>query len=736
MHPEVSQDEPGACPDCGMALEAEIDGFGGGAPAEKYICPMHPDVVSDGPGSCPDCGMALEPEAPPAGGAPAENPELKDFTRRLVVSAVLTVPVVVVAMGEMVVAGGVVSPAASPWIQFVLASAVVLWGGKVFFERGWQSVRTGKFNMFTLIALGTGMAWLASTAGMVVPGIFPEAFRGPNGEAPLYFEAAAVIVTLVLAGQVMELRAREKTSDALAQLIGLAPPTARLIHECGAEMDVALERLKFGDLLRVRPGESLPADGIVTEGHSAIDESMITGEPLPVEKGEGDAVTGGTINGAGTFVMRVEHSGGDMLLGRIVRLVAAAQRSRAPAQRLADSVAVVFVPLVIAIAVVSFVAWALFGPPPAMAFGLICAVSVLIIACPCALGLATPMSLMVGMGRGAHLGVLFRDGEALEALQSVDTIILDKTGTLTEGRSSLTDIVSFGEEDENSLLAIAASLEKGSEHPLADAVLTAMEKAGISAEAAGDTKILPGRGLSGVVSGSRYFLGNDAMIRGDGIEGEDGDTRLGALREQGKTIVYLAGERRLMGALAFADVLREGALEAARALRRDGVEIIIASGDAPEAVKPVALGLGIDDYFAAQSPVDKAALVDQLLKDGRRVGFAGDGINDAPALAAATVGIAMGSGSDIAMESAGVTLLGGDIRKLATARALSRAVTRNIKQNLVFAFGYNSLGVPIAAGVLFPVFGIVLSPMLAAAAMSLSSVSIIANALRLGQAKL
>jgi len=622
------------------------------------------------------------------------------------------------------------------WTQLIVTTPVVLWAGAPFFVRGWQSIGNRSPNMFTLIALGTGMAWLASTAGMVVPGIFPEAFRGPNGEAPLYFEAAAVIVTLVLAGQVMELRAREKTSDALAQLIGLAPPTARLIHECGAEMDVALERLKFGDLLRVRPGESLPADGIVTEGHSAIDESMITGEPLPVEKGEGDAVTGGTINGAGTFVMRVEHSGGDMLLGRIVRLVAAAQRSRAPAQRLADSVAVVFVPLVIAIAVVSFVAWALFGPPPAMAFGLICAVSVLIIACPCALGLATPMSLMVGMGRGAHLGVLFRDGEALEALQSVDTIILDKTGTLTEGRSSLTDIVSFGEEHENSLLAIAASLEKGSEHPLADAVLTATEKAGISAEAAGDTKILPGRGLSGVVSGSRYLLGNDAMMRGDGIEGEDGDTRLGALREQGKTIVYLAGERRLMGALAFADVVREGALEAARALRRDGVEIIIASGDAPEAVKPVALGLGIDDYFAAQSPVDKAALVDQLLKDGRRVGFAGDGINDAPALAAATVGIAMGSGSDIAMESAGVSLLGGDIRKLATARALSRAVTRNIKQNLVFAFGYNSLGVPIAAGVLFPVFGIVLSPMLAAAAMSLSSVSIIANALRLGQAKL
>jgi len=698
----------------------------------SWTCPMHPEVVRDAPGDCPICGMSLEPALPSA--EESESEELRDMTRRFWVSLALTLPVLALAMGEMIPDNPLahrLSPSVSVWIQALLATPVVLWGGWPFFARGWASLVSRHLNMFTLIALGTGAAWLFSIAAALVPDAFPASFRDPHGGVAVYFEAAAVIVTLVLLGQVLELRARGRTGAAIRALLDLAPKTARRIADDGSEHDVPLEEIAVGDRLRVRPGEKLPVDGIVLEGSSAVDESMITGEPLPVAKKAGDRATGATVNGTGTLVIRAERVGGDTLLARIVAMVSEAQRSRAPIQKLADSVAGWFVPAVIGVALVAFAVWAWVGPEPRLAHALINAVAVLIIACPCALGLATPMSIMVAAGKGAGAGVLFKDAEAIEVLRAVDTLVVDKTGTLTEGRPKLVAQAPAAGFDEAELLRLAASLERGSEHPLASAIVAAAEQRGLALASPEAFEARTGRGVVGKLGGRTVALGNEALLAELGADAGALGERAQAMRSEGQTAVFLAVDGVPAGVLAVADPIKASTPEAVRQLHADGLRLVMLTGDHRATAQAVAAKLGIDEVIADVLPERKAQVVKELQAGGHVVAMAGDGINDAPALAQAQVGIAMGTGTDVAIESAGVTLVQGDLRAVARARALSRATMRNIRQNLFFAFVYNALGVPIAAGALYPVFGILLSPMIAAAAMSLSSVSVIGNALRL-----
>jgi Cu+-exporting ATPase len=725
MDPEVHQGFPGACPVCGMALEPALP-----TPATrtKYVCPMHPEVVKDEPGDCPICGMALEPRTVAVKEPP--NPELVNMTRRFWASTALTVPLVAIAMAEMAPAmRDLVTGRWVPWLQLALATPVVVWGGWPFFVRGWRSLGYRSLNMFTLIAVGTGTAYLYSVVATLVPGIFPASFRS-HGTVAVYFEAAAAITALVLLGQMLELRARARTGNAIRALLGLAPKTARLIGPDG-ERDVPLDQVKVGDRLRVRPGEKVPVDGVIEEGSSGVDESMITGEPFPVEKMTGSKVTGATVNGTGAFVLRAQRVGSDTLLAQIVKMVSEAQRSRAPIQRLADRAAAVFVPVVVAAAAITFIAWAVFGPAPRMAHALVNAVAVLIIACPCALGLATPMSIMVGIGRGASAGVLIRDAEALEAFESIDTLVVDKTGTLTEGKPRLAAIVPLGSCTDDELLSLAASLEKSSEHPLASAILAGAVAHGVTIATSSEFRTLPGKGVVAKVTGRSAALGNERLLAELGLAPGELAAQAEDLRAQGDTVVFVARDAQIVGMLAVADPIKATTEAAIRALHADGVRIVMLTGDSRTAANAVASRLGIDDFEAEVSPDQKGEVVKRLQGERRKVAMAGDGINDAPALAQADVGIAMGTGTDVAMESAGVTLVKGDLMGLARARTLSRATMRNIRQNLWWAFGYNSVGVPIAAGVLYPFLGILLSPMIAAAAMSFSSVSVITNALRL-----
>ena len=728
MHPEVRREGPGDCPKCGMALEPAAPP----APASRteWTCPMHPEIVRDAPGSCPICGMALEPRAITA--EEEENPELASMTRRFWVGAVLTAPLIVLAMGRHLPwIASLAATGAAPWIELALATPVVLWGGWPFFVRFYQSIVHKSLNMFTLIGLGVAVAYAYSVVATVAPAIFPASFRGEGGHVGVYYEAAAVIVTLVLLGQVLELRARSRTGAAIRALLGLAPKTARRIEPDGAERDVPLDQVQPGDRLRVRPGEKVPVDGAVVEGRSSVDESMVTGEPIPVEKGPGDRVIGATVNGTGALVMEAERVGADTLLARIVQMVAEAQRSRAPIQRLADVVAAWFVPAVILVAVVTFVVWALTGIESAMAYALINAVAVLIIACPCALGLATPMSIMVAAGKGATAGVLFKNAEAIEKLREVDTLVVDKTGTLTVGRPELVTVASEPGTDESELLRLAAGLERASEHPLAAAIVAGAEARGVEIPPAEEFESVTGKGVTGRVDGRRVALGNRALLDQLGIEPGGLTARAEELRGDGQTVMFVAVDGRPAGLLGVADPIKETTPEAIEALHREGVRIVMLTGDSRTTAETVAAKLGIDDVVAEVLPDQKVDAVKRFQAEGRVVAMAGDGINDAPALARADVGIAMGTGTDVAMESAGVTLVKGDLTGILRARRLSRATMRNIKQNLFFAFVYNALGVPIAAGVLYPFLGVLLSPMIAAAAMSFSSVSVIANALRL-----
>ncbi|RWP00570.1 MAG: heavy metal translocating P-type ATPase [Mesorhizobium sp.] len=703
----------------------------------QYTCPMHPEIVRDKPGACPICGMALEPMGVPSGDE-GPNPELVDFTRRFWVSAVLSVPLLIFAMAPMLglTFSAFIEDSAKVWVELALASPVVLWAAFPFFHRGWDSVLNRSPNMWTLISLGVGAAYLYSVVATLFPDIFPHQFRGHEGTVPVYFEAAAVIVALVFLGQVLELRAREKTGSAIRALLDLAPKTARLIGEDGSENDVPLDTVKVGDRLRIRPGDAVPVDGIVLDGRSSIDESMLSGEPLPVEKTEGDPLTGGTLNKNGSLIMRAERIGAETTLARIVELVAKAQRSRAPIQGLADRVSFYFVPAVVVVAIVAFIAWAIFGPQPSLIFAIVSAVSVLIIACPCALGLATPMSIMTATGRGAHAGVLIKDAEALERFASVDTLIVDKTGTLTEGRPRLTDVVAAEGVTEDDLLALAAGLEKGSEHPLAEAIVEGARERGVEIPDAGGFEAITGKGVSGTVSGKKVALGNAAMMADLGIDIASVSTSAEALQTEGKTAMFVAVGNKLAGIVAVADPIKATTSEAIKALHERGLKIIMATGDNERTAKAIASKLGIDEVRAGLLPEQKSALVEELRARGAGVAMAGDGVNDAPALAAADVGIAMGTGADVAVESAGITLVKGDLNGIVRARTLAQATIRNIRQNLFFAFLYNVLGVPVAAGVLYPLTGTLLSPMLAAAAMSLSSVSVITNALRLRTLKL
>ncbi|WP_162931562.1 heavy metal translocating P-type ATPase [Mesorhizobium sp. DCY119] len=729
---------------CKTKFEAEPAKYLGDRPAPQampkgtqYTCPMHPEVIRDKPGSCPKCGMALEPMGVPTGDE-GPNPELVDFTRRFWVSAALSIPLLILTMGPMV--GLPVrdwfGEKLAVWIELALATPVVLWAALPFFHRGWESILNRSPNMWTLISLGVGAAYLYSVVATLFPDAFPHTFRGHGGAVPVYFEAAAVIVALVFLGQVLELKARERTGSAIRALLDLAPKTARLISADGSEADVPLEEVKAGDRLRVRPGDSVPVDGSVVEGRSSIDESMITGEPVPLEKTAGDRVTGGTINKNGSLVIKAEKVGADTVLSQIVELVAKAQRSRAPIQGLADRVAYYFVPAVVLVAIAAFVVWALFGPEPSMIFAIVSAVSVLIIACPCALGLATPMSIMTATGRGAHAGVLIKDAEALERFAGVDTLIVDKTGTLTEGRPVLTDVVTVNGFAEEELLALAATLEKGSEHPLADAIVEGAKTRGVKLLDARDFEAVTGKGVRGVVGPKHVVLGNAAILKEIKVDATSLSAKADALRADGKTAMFVAVDDKLAGIVAVADPIKKTTVEAIKALHESGLKIIMATGDNERTARAVAAKLGIDEVRAEVLPEGKKALVDELRAKGAKIAMAGDGVNDAPALAAADVGIAMGTGADVAVESAGITLVKGDLNGIVRARTLAQATIRNIKQNLFFAFIYNLLGVPVAAGVLYPIFGMLLSPMLAAAAMSLSSVSVIANALRLRTLKL
>ena len=698
-----------------------------------YTCPMDPEVRQVGPGTCPICGMALEPEQVLLDHG--SDPELIDMRRRFWIALALTAPVFVIEMGRHLGLMHQLSPVWSNWISFVLSTPVVLWMGAPFFARGWRSVISRHLNMFTLIAMGTGVAYIYSVIGTIAPRLFPAGFRDAHGAVAVYFEAAAVITVLVLLGQVLELRARERTSGAIRALLGLAPKTARRITAHGEE-DVAIDAILVGDHLRVRPGEKIAVDGRVMEGHSFVDESMVTGEPMPVVKAEGARVVGGTVNQHGALVVQAEQVGRDTMLARIVDMVARAQRSRAPIQRLADRVSGWFVPAVLASALIAFAAWVTFGPEPRFTFGLVAAVTVLIIACPCALGLATPMSIMVGVGRGAREGILIRDAEALESFERIDTIVIDKTGTLTEGKPKLGSLATAPGIDENTLLRLAATAERGSEHPLARAIIDAASARGLSPEEVSNFVAHPGKGVAGNVDGKALALGNAALMRELNVVTSEFETAAEAARASGATVIYAAIDGRAAGILAIADPIKPSAKTAIAALRSKGLRIVMLTGDNATTARAVASQLGIKDIEAGVLPERKGEVVQRLRKEGRRVAMVGDGVNDAPALAAADVGIAMGGGTDVAIESAGVTLLTGDLSGLVRARRLSAATMRNIRQNLAFAFVYNAAGVPIAAGVLYPVFGILLSPMLGAAAMALSSVSVISNALRLARARL
>ena len=706
------------------------------AGAAEWTCPMHPEIVRTEPGSCPICGMALEPRTISLDDEP--NPELDDMTRRFQASVALTVPVFLLAMSEFLPGslGRLVPPSALAWVQLVLATPVVLWGGWPFFVRGWHSVTNRSLNMFTLIALGVGVAYIYSVIATVFPGLFPHSFRMHNGHVGVYFEAAAVIVTLVLLGQVLELRARSHTGAAIRALLGLAPKTARRLGSDGSEEDVPLDHVRAGDRLRVRPGEKVPVDGTVLDGTSAVDESMVTGEPIPVEKREDDRVIGATVNGTGSFVMRAERVGRDTLLAQIVDMVAHAQRSRAPIQTLADVVSGYFVPAVVAIAIATAIVWGTVGPEPRLAYALINAVAVLIIACPCALGLATPMSIMVASGKGATAGVLFKNAEAIEVLRDVDTLIVDKTGTLTVGKPRLVSLIPIGDSDEAAVLRLAASLERGSEHPLAAAIVDGAVERGAALSNAESFESITGKGVRGRVEGRLVALGNLRLLEDLRLSPGDAAARADELRRDGQTVMFVAIDGVLAGLIGVADPIKDTTPEAIAQLHREGLRIVMLSGDSRTTAETVARKLGIDDVMPEVLPDQKAAMVKRLQEEGHIVAMAGDGINDAPALAQAHVGIAMGTGTDVAMESAGVTLVKGDLRGIARARRLSRATMSNIRQNLFFAFVYNALGVPIAAGVLYPWLGLLLSPMIAAAAMSFSSVSVIANALRLRSVRL
>ena len=735
MHPEVRQTDPSACPKCGMALDPESVPMA--ATRTQYTCPMHPEIERDAPGDCPICGMALEPVTVTV--EEQENPELVDMSRRFWVSAVLTLPLLVIAMGGMIPGLSfewIGSPRTLAWLELALATPVVLWGGWPFFQRGWASLVNRHLNMFTLIALGTGVAYAYSVIATSAPDLFPEAFRDASGRVAVYFEAAAMIVTLVLVGQVMELRARHRTGAAIRALLGLAPKTARRLNADGSEEDVPLEQVHVGDRLRVRPGEKVPVDGVVAEGNSTVDESMISGEPIPVQKVPGDSVVGATVNGTGSLVIEAERVGADTMLAQIVQMVSQAQRSRAPIQKLADVVAGYFVPAVMAVAVVTFIVWALIGPAPAMAYAVINAVAVLIIACPCALGLATPMSIMTATGKGATAGVLFKDAEAVEVMGQVQILVVDKTGTLTEGKPRLVSVKPVDGMDEATLLRLAATLERGSEHPLAEAIVAGASERGLELGALSAFDSLTGKGVTGEVDGRRVGLGNRRLLEDLGIDPGELAEQADKARAQGDSVMFVTVDGQAAGLVGVADPIKESTPSAITTLHQEGVRIIMLTGDSETTARAVASSLGLDDVIAGVLPDQKAREIKRLQDQGNVVAMAGDGINDAPALAQAHVGIAMGTGADVAMESAGVTLVKGDLRGIVRARRLSRATMRNIRQNLFFAFAYNSVGVPLAAGVLFPFFGILLSPMIAAAAMSLSSVSVISNALRLNRVKL
>ncbi|MGH7048644.1 MAG: heavy metal translocating P-type ATPase [Stellaceae bacterium] len=729
--------------DCRERFEAEPTRYLAAAAAQphriagaagQWTCPMHPQIVGPEPGTCPICGMALEPMTPAAG--EAHNPELRGMTRSFWIAVMLSVPLVALAMGEHFIAHLPVPPRAAVWLQLALATPVVLWCGGPFFARFWASLSHRRLNMFTLIGLGTGIAYGYSLVAALLPEIFPVSFRLADGRVPVYFEPAAVIVTLVLLGQVLELRARAQTGSAIQALLDLAPRTARLLRDDGSETDVPLEAVVPGNRLRIRPGEKVPVDGVVLEGASAVDQAMITGEPLPVEKAAGDKVTGGTVNGTGALIIRAERVGSDTLLARIVQLVAAAQRSRAPIQGLADTVSGWFVPGVILAAIVTFVVWSILGPQPAMGFALLNAVAVLIIACPCALGLATPMSIMVGTGRGARAGVLARNAEALELMEKADALVFDKTGTLTEGRPQLAAMVATGSIAENELLRLAASLERGSEHPLATAIVAGAAERGLKLGAATDFGSHTGKGVTGVIDGRRVAIGNATLLTVLGIDPGDLAARADERRRDGETVMLIAVDGNASGLLAVADPLKEGATGVLAALRAEGLRLVMLTGDSRLTAQAVGHRLGIDEIVAEILPDQKAQMVRDLQRQHHIVAMAGDGVNDAPALAQADIGIAMGTGTDIAIESAALTLVKGDLHGILRARLLSHAVMRNIRQNLFFAFVFNGLAIPIAAGVLYPAFGLLLNPMLASAAMSASSVLVVSNALRLRRVRL
>ena len=734
MDPEVRQDHPGSCPKCGMALEPEMPQQ---ATRTEYTCPMHPEIVRDEPGSCPICGMALEARTVTL--EDEANPELDDMWRRFVFAAALTVPIFGLAMGDMLPGKPIsqwIEPQLRVLLELALATPVCLWSAWPFFERAVASVKNRSLNMFTLIGLGVSVAYGYSLVAALAPDIFPPSFRGEGGAVAVYFEAAAMIVTLILLGQVLELRARSKTGAAIKALLGLAAKTARRLGPDGEEEDVPLDVVEVGDKLRVRPGEKIPVDGKVLEGSSSVDESMVTGEPMPVRKSAGDSVIGATVNGTGSLVMEAQRVGSETLLSRIVSMVAEAQRSRAPIQKLADRVSGWFVPTVIVVAILTFVAWSLIGPDPKMAYALVNAVAVLIIACPCALGLATPMSIMVATGKGASLGVLFKNAEAIEELRKVDTLVVDKTGTLTEGRPSLATVEAAQGMDENNLLRLAAALERSSEHPLAEAIVRGAEERDLSLPAAEDFDSVTGKGVQGMVEGRPVALGNRAMMGALSVDPGSLEARAEALRQEGQTVMFVAIDQQFAGLIGVADPIKESTPDAIKKLHAEGLHIVMLTGDSETTAKAVAVELGIDEVIAGVLPEEKAAKVKSLQAEGHHVAMAGDGINDAPALAQAQVGIAMGTGTDVAMESAGITLVKGDLLGIVRAHQLSRATMANIKQNLFFAFVYNAMGVPIAAGVLYPFFGLLLSPMIAAAAMSFSSVSVIANSLRLRRIRL
>jgi Cu+-exporting ATPase len=728
MCPDVRSEAPVACPSCGMALELEFPTSAQGK--VEYGCPMHPEIIRDEPGSCPTCGMALEPRVVMA--AEEENPELRDMTHRLVISLVFGVPLLALAMAHMFFGLFEHDVRTVAWIQLALSTPVVFWCGWPFFERAWNSIKFRSPNMFTLIGMGVGVAYVYSLVATLAPGIFPEALRGMHGQPDVYFEAAAAITVLVLIGQVMELRARSRTSSAIRALLDLSPKVARAVETDGSEHDVPLEAVQVGQTLRVRPGEKVPVDGVVIEGSSSVDESMITGESVPVEKAKGARVIGATVNGTGSLLIRSERVGSETMLAQIVKMVSEAQRSRAPIQRLADKVAGIFVPAVIGTAMVTFIIWYFVGPEPRLAHAIVNAVAVLIIACPCALGLATPMAIMVGTGRGAHAGVLIRNAEALETMEKVDTVVVDKTGTLTEGKPKLESISAFGEMKNDDLLRFVASLERGSEHPLASAIVKGGEERGLKLAPVSEFESVTGRGVSGVIEGNYVSVGNEAYMKQLGIK----PTREVTTSQRYGTVMFVALNGKHAGWVQVADPIKSNTHEAVEALKAEGVHIVMLTGDSRSTAEAIAKRLGIEEFESEVLPQRKAEIVKSLQAKGRKVAMAGDGINDAPALAQADVGIAMGTGTDVAMESAGITLLKGDLRGIVRARRLSEATMRNIRQNLFFAFVYNSLGVPIAAGVLSPFFGLLLSPIIAAAAMSFSSVSVITNALRLRTVKL